>query len=200
MRSGFAVLLLAACSYPSPRGEGELGSHCYPNGTCNVGLSCSAGTCVPADAAVPDAPVDAPSIDAAVDAGFPCNNDSQYEPNNDYTTAYLTSVDMTKTLTLADLALCPATDTDTFAVAMSTPNQNLEMLVDYGATSNPPQAAILNAGGIAIANATMVQSLRIRAYTPNLPPGTFYVWIDATNTPPGEARNNYTLTINVTGP
>ena len=55
-------------------GQGEVGGHCYPNGTCNVGLSCIGGICV---AAAPDAQVgtrdsndsDAPVVDSAVADG-----------------------------------------------------------------------------------------------------------------------------------
>lgn len=73
-RGGLAVSLFAACGSSS---QGEIGEHCYPNGTCNVTLACVGGVCVAAalDAGIdgafdsmPDAsPVDAPP-DAPPDA------------------------------------------------------------------------------------------------------------------------------------
>ena len=52
---GFALAFaLAACSADSdvvegtpPEGQaGTAGAACYPNGTCNAGLECKAGTCI----------------------------------------------------------------------------------------------------------------------------------------------------------
>ncbi len=97
MRSiGWAlVALLAACGgeNKAQQAQGEIGGHCYPNGTCNVTLDCVGGICIAAvdagvDAAVDamvDAAIDAPP-DAAIDAPV-CDN--QFEPNEMIQTAYL---------------------------------------------------------------------------------------------------------------
>ncbi|HSD89036.1 MAG TPA: hypothetical protein VLB44_16020 [Kofleriaceae bacterium] len=178
--------------------QGEVGGHCYPNGTCNVGLNCSAGICVPIDAAPPDAPLDAP-MDAPLDAST-CNNDSAFEPNETIATAYVSGVaNTTLSRVFASLAICPGDDKDTFAITIATANQNLEAVIDYQAGGAPIGASILNAGGVPIANASPVSGMpqRMRAYTPNLPVGTYYAQIYAASPP---SINNYQLTLNVTGP
>jgi len=60
-------------------------------------------------------------------------------------------------------------------------------------------ASILNSGGVPIANATVVSSnpTSLRAYTPNLPIGTYYV---QTYTSTTTTAHPYTATVNVTGP
>jgi hypothetical protein len=173
--------------------DGELGGRCYPNDTCNVGLSCSAGVCV-----LIDAPGGAPT-DAPADAFFACNDDAALEPNNAIQTAFQTPVATTKsTLMLAGLAICPAGDADVYAVTITTANTNLEVIVDYAAGGVPLQARIINANSVTLANATPVTTTprRIRAYAPTLPTGSYYAVISAS--PSG--LNNYALTLNVTGP
>ena len=56
---------------------------------------------------------------------------------------------------------------------------------------------LVNAGGTAIQNATSTATARqIRAYTMNLPAGTYYVRVQGGT---GDT-NNYSMTINVTSP
>lgn len=173
--------------------DGEIGGHCYPNGTCNVALSCAAGICIAADAAV--------VADAAVDTGPDAAiyfDDSDYEPNDDTSTAWITSVDSVKSLTFP-AAIYPAADKDTYSVMLTISNENLEMIITYGAGGADLQAAILNSGGIAIANATTTTTNTKRAYTPNLPVGTYNVQVSGPIA--GSLQtNNYSLSINVTGP
>ena len=65
MRSALVGLsMIAAACGGNGVTPGELGGHCYPNGTCNVTLSCSGGICV---ASVADADTNA-TVDAASDA------------------------------------------------------------------------------------------------------------------------------------
>ena len=145
-----------------------------------------------------DAPVDAVP-DAAPDAAVVCNDDSAYEPNNTLQTAYDTTVAGSMTSrTITGLAICPAGDVDTYEVSIVMANMNLEMLVDFAADGAALQASTLNSGGVAIANASPVTGMpqRIRAYTPNLPTGTYYVEVRG----PTIGIGNYTLTLNVTGP
>jgi len=182
------VAVLAACGDddgPSSQNDGELGGHCYPNGTCNIGLTCSAGLCSVVDASV--------SGDGQQGG---CADDSALEPNEAYTSAWVTPVDTTKTLNLASLAICPAGDKDVYAITLNTANENLEIIVVYETSTPALQASILNSSGIALANATMTAAKTIRAYTPNMPTGTYYANVQG----PGTGQNNYSLTINVTGP
>ena len=118
LRVALMVAALAACGGGgSDQSDGELGGHCYPNGTCNVGLACSAGICSPVDAFVPDVPTDV-AIDASIDsppdaAPFVCNDDSPFEPNDTVQTAFATPIMATQgSVTYSSLAICPATDQD----------------------------------------------------------------------------------------
>ena len=107
MRAGRLLVLVAALasacsgtdSSGDPSEQGAIGQHCYPNGTCNVGLGCADGVCSALDAAPPDAQVDA-SI---------CDNDSQYEPNDTLASAFDTHVaNEQKIAILAGLAILPS--------------------------------------------------------------------------------------------
>jgi len=140
--------------------DGEVGGHCYPNGTCNVGLACSEGICSPLDAFVPDAAtdaaIDAVSIDAPPDAApFVCNDDSAFEPNDTLPTAFVTPINGTQaSVTYSSLALCPATDRDYFRVTITAPNTNLEALLTYSPGVDSVGMSIVNASGAAINNGT----------------------------------------------
>src|SRR5262245_42939075 len=126
-----------------------------------------------------------------------CADDSPLEPNNSITNAWQTPVDTTKMFPLAGLAICPSGDKDTYSVTIRTANENLEMVVEYHSMGAVLQGAILNSGGIAIGPATAVSGAanKIRAYTPNLPTGVYYVQVYAPTT--GLTTNNYKLDINV---
>lgn len=191
-----ALFLATGCGDdgPAPDNDGEVGGHCYPNGTCNVGLNCSAGICVPVDATV-DAPPDA-TPDAPPDA-YVCT--TAFEPNDTIPTATTTNVATTMTsATIAGVEVCPSTDKDHFEVTITTANQNLEMLVDFASPGPVLEVSILNSGGTPIANGSAVTGMpqRLRAYTPNLPTGLYYARIQSG----GGTTNAYQLTVNVTGP
>jgi len=133
-----------------------------------------------------------------------CADDSQLEPNDTIQQAFVTPIDSggtKKTLTFAGLAICPAGDKDTYSITISQANENLEVLIEYEAAGAMLQGSILNSGGVPIANASPVSGMTgvIRAYTPNLPVGTYYAQAYGPNS--GTlTMNNYKLTINVTGP
>jgi len=187
----YVAVALAGCGSKNDD-DGELGAHCYPNGTCNVGLSCAGGVClVAADAAV-DAPADA-AADAAVDA-YGCVD--AYEPNDTIIDAYVTNVDGTTLSKTLQGTLCQG-DKDTFAVTISVANRNLELIIDLPTADTFVQASIQNSAGVPIANAAPVTSTQKRAYTPNLPMGTYYV---QTTTVTTTTVHPYTATVNVTGP
>jgi hypothetical protein len=180
--------------------DGEVGGHCYPNATCNVGLTCAAGICMPVDAAIVDAASDA-RVDAAVDApvdALVCT-DTSIEPNDTIATAFVTPVaTLQNTISITNLMICPAGDKDDFAVTITAANQNLEMILDFDPAAPIGMGSILNSGGVPIANATMVTGMpyRQRAYTPNLPTGVYYAAVYAGL---GDVTR-YQLTLNVTGP
>ena len=194
----FALVLLsaAACSPYSP----DLGAAPFlcgsaaplcPDGyTCNM-ASGSAGVCTKAGGS--GVPVD----------GTPsnCADDSSLEPNDSITMAWQTPVDTRKNFPLSMLAICPDGDKDTYSMAITVANENIEVLVDFDVTGAALQGAILNSGGTAIANAMPITGSpgHIRAYVANVPVGTYYAQVfgPISGSP---ATNNYNLTINITGP
>jgi len=181
------AFLLAGCGGKS--NDGGLGGHCYPNGTCDVGLACSGGVCaVGVDAAI-DSPPDA----------FVCNDDTVIEPNETPQTAYDTNVaTLAASRTITGLAICPIGDKDHYKITTSLANQNIEVLVDFAPGVAALQASILNPGGVAISNSLPVAGMtqRVRSYSPSVPAGTYYALV----TGPSNGTNNYQLGINVTGP
>lgn len=181
----WTIVALTACG-AGPDGptldDGELNGHCYPNGTCNVGLSCSAGTCLPSDASIDSMP------DAAV-----CANDSAYEPNDTISQAYVTGVaDSSSTRTMTGLSLCPSGDVDHYAISIDEPNTNIEMIVQYAESGAALEASVLNSGGVAIANATLQSSpaRTLRAFVPNVPAGIYYAQVRSAS-----GYNDYQLTV-----
>jgi len=58
------VLACAGCGGHGQGNKGELGGHCYPNGTCNVTLFCGGGICL----ALPDARLLDAQVDESPDA------------------------------------------------------------------------------------------------------------------------------------
>ncbi|HUS33338.1 MAG TPA: hypothetical protein VMZ53_32770 [Kofleriaceae bacterium] len=131
-----------------------------------------------------------------------CADDSQLEPNDTIQQAFQTPVATQKNnLTFAGLSVCPAGDKDTYSITITTANQNLEMLIEYDDGGAELQGSILNSGGVPIANASAVSGMnRVkRAYTPNLPVGTYYAQAYGPNSG-SQTTNNYKLTVNVTGP
>jgi hypothetical protein len=55
-RTALALLGMAALAYACSGGQGAERQPCYPNGTCNAGLTCASGLCVALDAGAPDGP------------------------------------------------------------------------------------------------------------------------------------------------
>ena len=131
-----------------------------------------------------------------------CADDSQLEPNDTIQMAFQTPVATQKNnLTFAGLSICPAGDKDTYSITITTANQNLEMLIEYDDGGAELQGSLLNSGGVPIANAAAVSGVnrQKRAYTPNLPVGTYYAQVYGPNSG-SQTTNNYKLTVNVTGP
>jgi hypothetical protein len=145
----------------------------------------------------------APSGGVPIDAGNGnCADDSQLEPNDTIQMAFQTPVATQKNnLTFAGLAICPSGDKDTYSITITAQGQNLEMIVEFEEGGATLQGSILNSSGVPIANASAVSGMpgQIRAYTPNLPTGTYYAQAYGPNSG-ALTTNNYKLIVNVTGP
>jgi hypothetical protein len=131
-----------------------------------------------------------------------CANDSNLEPNDSITQAWVTPVDtMTKSFPMSGLAICPGGDKDTYSLTNSVATQNIEIIVEFETTGAHLQGAILNSSGTPIANASPVAGMagHIRAYAPNMPVGIYYAQVFGPSSG-SLTTNNYKLTINVTGP
>jgi hypothetical protein len=132
-----------------------------------------------------------------------CADDSTLEPNDSIQMAFQTPVATQKnTLMFAGLAICPAGDKDTYSITITMANQNLEMIIEYDLGAGADlQGSILNSSGTPIANAATMSGVdgKRRAYTPNLPTGTYYAQVYGPNSGAVQT-NNYKLTVNVTGP
>jgi hypothetical protein len=130
-----------------------------------------------------------------------CADDHTLEPNDTIAQAWMTPVDTRKSFPLTDLAICPEGDKDNYSMQITVANENVEVLVDYDTAGAALQGAILNAGGTPIAQAMPITGSpgHIRAYVASLPVGTYYTQVFG---PASGAvtTNNYSLTINITGP
>jgi hypothetical protein len=130
------------------------------------------------------------SIDSTA---FSCNDDTTLEPNDGISNASPTNVaGSRKSITLAQLAICPAGDKDTFTVEVVVANTNIEAIATVTG-GEPVSVSILNSSGVAITNGSQTATMT-RAYTANAPTGTYYVQVFGTAT----SRTNYNLAINTT--
>lgn len=190
---------LAACSPydpdlgPSPFlcGPADQNPRCPDGYTCMMSGSGGAEYCLASGGTVP--------VDGST---LMCADDSSLEPNNSIQQAWVTPVDNPKkTFPLTGLSICPAGDKDDYSITITTANENLEVLIEYDAAGADLQGSILNAGGQAIANASPVSGMQgmRRAYTPNLPVGTYYASVFGPMSG-SLTTGNYKLTINITGP
>lgn len=112
---------------------------------------------------------------------FTCADDGDIEPNNMLAEATNSGVDGTTTFSKDGLAICPAGDRDLFSITLSA-QASIEIVVDYQADGAELAAALLNAGGVPIANSTPVEgsSHQVRAVSANLPAGQYYAQVAAT--------------------
>ncbi len=188
----FLAAPLGACSPYSP----DLGAAPFLCGSadpkCTDGYSCmpngsGSPVCVDSSGKIPDAHTD-------------CADDSALEPNNDYHHAFATGVaDQKKSIPYAGLAICPAGDVDDYSIQITAEGQNLELVAVFDPNGATLSMSILNAGGVSIASASPVTGMQgtIRAYTANLPTGTYYAEVKGP-TSGTLLTNNYKLTITVT--
>jgi hypothetical protein len=129
-----------------------------------------------------------------------CSNDQALEPNESITMAWQTPVDTRKTFPLSQLAICPAGDKDTYAMAITVEGENIEVLIDYDTTGAALQGGILLSSGNTAASAMPISGSpgHIRAYLANASVGEYYAQVFGPAQ--GASTNNYNLTINITGP
>jgi hypothetical protein len=131
-----------------------------------------------------------------------CADDHALEPNDTKEQAWATPVDQPnhKDFELASLAICPMGDKDTYSLTVSTPGENVEVLIEYETTGAALQGSILNDNFTAVAMAMSIQGSpgHLRAYLANAPTGVYYVQVFG----PAQGtltENNYNLAIHVTG-
>ena len=125
-----------------------------------------------------------------VDVAFQCADDSALEPNDTLTKAMATQLDGSSSYMKDGLAICPATDKDTFAIKLTSKTKiAVHVTFDRGA---PLKGAILNAGGVPLMTGTIDTVARtLDAQVGGLSPGTYHVQLSSTNT----HTNNYAITI-----
>ncbi|CAN5458757.1 hypothetical protein BH11MYX1_BH11MYX1_41680 [soil metagenome] len=189
-----ATAMAPACSPYSPdlgitpftcTGAGSNGPAC-PEGYACV-PSGSASLCVVNGGTVPDA-----------GAGV-CADDSNLEPNDSITTAYITPVNgTTKSISYAGLAVCPAGDKDTYKLTVAA-SQNIEAVIEFDPNAATLTASILNAGGTVVVPGNPVSGMqgKVRAFLATANQGVYYVQVagPATGT---LVTNNYKLTLTET--
>ena len=175
MRMALVLGFLVACG-EGHRPQGQQHGPCNPDGTCDVGLVCADEHCEILDAFSP------PGDGFKGDGGVDCTGDSTLEPNDTIANAFTTGVDtQLQMLNLAGLAICPATDKDTYRVTLSATKAISATVTPDAGTMN---ISLLNAGGTAIAN-----GVAGTVCAPNLPVGTYFVQTSATT------QLNYRLSI-----
>jgi hypothetical protein len=186
--------VVAACSPYSP----DLGTTPFTcSGAGSAGPACPEGyACVPSGSAsfclvnggkVPDA-----------GAGV-CADDSNLEPNDTITTAYITPVNgTTKAISYAGLAICPAGDKDTYKLT-ALASQNIEAVIEFDPNAAMLRASILNSSGTVVNAGNPVTGMpgKVRAFVATAPQGVYYVQVTgpATGT---LVTNNYKLTLTET--
>ena len=156
--------------------------------------------CLDDGAGVMACTIDGPkSIDGGV-SGFQCADDGVLEgPNRNDTVATASATPVAgqrPSITFAGLAICPDGDKDNYKIDITTSGQNLhaEVVFDSG---SPLAMSVLNSSGSPIANGSIAGN-KVTANVSNLPQGSspYYVQVFG----PATGKNNYKLTLKVTGP
>lgn len=171
MRSTF--LLLAACqSVSTAGGTGGVGERCYPNGTCDVGLSCVDGFCQDP----PDAGVDASfgiHRDAAPDAPSDATCDDPHEPNDSLADATALALSSNQA-SVPQAAICPDGDVDLYTFVLPAGDGSVFADVVFSAGGAKLSGFI---GNNSAAPVTVMQPFganEIRAYASTLPSNQTY--------------------------
>lgn len=185
-----AALLVAGCDAydenlgPAPFFCGEAEPRC-PNGySCMEDPSSGNEVCIPND--------------DSFDQNFDCNDDSDSEPNDTIPEAAMTTIDAMMSFSVDKRAICPANDKDNYVFTVAGTSENIELNVTSDANGAALYAAVLNTGGVPIAEATATaaEPTKLHAVARNLPAGTYYAHVEGK--PTGSlAVNNYKLTLDV---
>jgi hypothetical protein len=130
------------------------------------------------------------AVDSTAEGCWTCDDDSALEPNDSIQVAHVIS-----TYVMDGLSICPVGDKDYYAITIPIGGSHLEMLVLYEAAGAEVHGALLNSGGLPLANAATTSTRTKRAFLPSLPSGMYYAEIAA---PSG--INNYRLWLTVTPP
>jgi hypothetical protein len=189
------IVLFAACSiHDKTFADGAFGGACFPNGTCDTGLTCEENYCV----APPDAGhvgVHDPDASSTVDAGYACADDSAYEINDDFLHAYQTGVDtQTNEKVFPSLAICPPTDLDYYLIRISNnPGAVLNVYVTYDASGGPLQLELYNQSHEVLVNGAASSPNTVHTALVDVTVGSYYAFVHSD----GVHENNYSMTISV---
>ena len=132
------------------------------------------------------------SDEDSISGNFDCEDDSSIEPNDMLAAA--TAISNPASYSFDTGAICPAGDRDLYAFTIAA-GTTVEATITY-AGGAVLRCAILNTGGVPIANATEVggEDRTLRATARDLPAGDYFVQVTAT--PTGSlAVNNYELSV-----
>jgi hypothetical protein len=133
----------------------------------------------------------------APDAGFACADDSAFEgPGGNSTLPTATALTFPlPEMALAQLAICPAGDKDTFSLSLSGVQRNLDANTQWG-TGQPVNLELFDATGTSLATGLASGARSIQLTKTDLPAGTYYLQTSAA----AGVENNYGLAITVSGP
>ena len=182
---------LGACSPFSPELPEE-SFLCGADDACPAGFECVE---VSASRRVCQADGSSPSTP---DAGTgPCQNEgSPLEPNETIAMAFATPVARTMaSFALSDIAICPATDVDTYQIDIPANNTNLTVDINFDAGISVLTLDILSTTGARVAMGGTVTAGNVRATVSNLAQGFYYAQVKA----PVDGENEYRINF-VTSP
>lgn len=126
---------------------------------------------------------DAPPIDAIVSSDSFLPSDAaacafdELESNDTIQNAFVVP---SQVPSFAAVPLCPATDKDTYQIAVTVASSSLEATTTVASGMPHAAIAILNAGGTTIVNGTSSGPDSNRALAANLPAGTYFVQVSGT--------------------
>ncbi len=132
------------------------------------------------------------TVDAPPTDGSPlvCNNDQALEPNDAIGTARaIPPKPLGTPFKYADLAICPETDKDYYAITVDANTTNIQVVVDFS-TGTPLTLAVLNSSGNPVATGT-IAGRKNTAYLANAAAGVYYAFVSG-------GKNNYEMTVTLT--
>jgi hypothetical protein len=186
MKAAILVVLALAAGCYSP----NLGESPFACGSaapvCPDGYDCMSGQCVKSGGNV-TAP------DASGSGGCP---DAVTEPNNSYTSPFVTPVTSGgfKTYKLTGLAICPAGDVDYYEFNTNAANQMVTATITYGSSGSPLDLQILNSNGMNIKNGTGSGNSSSASVANLETDATYFVFVEASMS---GGANSYSLEIDV---